>query len=234
MTCCHHLDWSGGRRLHWLQRRSRVTRFSSLHQPRWDKWVPDCHLECGKCRPGLWHVCNDLNWSSHRIKMCHSGCQWSRLIACSRAVAFEWLRCYLSLGNPFSCFLLLLSLPGRVVAALRNLAYLLGLSLQVCPFMALGCSVMLLWLVSNPLLLTVHFRHECPVWCNGNMIVCSVLQPACGWVDSPLATLTSPESPLGCCTERNSETVKPRPEILGSLVTGHRELDGVPIPYGRN
>ena len=41
------------------------------------------------------------------------------------------------------------------MAALCNVAYLLGLSLQVCPFMALGYSATLLQLVSNPLLLMV-------------------------------------------------------------------------------
>lgn len=61
--CCRHVPWSGGCRLHCLQWRSQVIRFSLLHQPRWDKWVPDCHLECGKCSPGLWHVCNEPDWS---------------------------------------------------------------------------------------------------------------------------------------------------------------------------
>lgn len=147
VTCFHHLAWLGGCRLYWLQRRSQVTRFSSLHQPRRDKWVPDCHLECGKCGPGLWHVCGDLNWSSHCIKNALQHVPLIKADSLSKSVVSEWLRCCLSLGHRFRscyCFLLLLSLPGRAVAALCSLAYFPALSLQVCPCLALSYSVMLL------------------------------------------------------------------------------------------
>lgn len=39
---------------------------------------------------------------------------------------------------------------------------------------------------------------------------------------------------MGCCTERNYLTLKPKSETIGYLVLGHGQLDDVPIPCGRN
>lgn len=66
------------------------------------------------------------------------------------------------------------------------------------------------------------------------MFVCFVLWPGWDWSGFSIATLKSPESPVGCCTERNYLTLKPKPETIGYLVLGHGQLDDVPIPYGRN
>lgn len=150
--------------------------------------------------------------------VCHSGCHWSRLIAHSRAVAFGWLRCCLSLEDPHRCcccFLLLLALPGKAMAALLNSECLLDLSSHICPFMAwvtLECcfsSLLILycwWCVSNTSLLFNSL---------GTCSACSVLQPSCDWVGFSLATLKSPKSPVGCCIETNSESVRSLPETLG-------------------